>query len=98
MKQLIISIRPEISIFSYRFKSNILSHEAYQYALDSIPQLLALVVLIFLHPGRIISGKDSDFPSRKESKVKRIRKKAGSNQGGLFIWIWVQGEKPNRPN
>jgi hypothetical protein len=30
--------------------------------------LLALVALNIVHPGRIMPGKDSDMPSRKERK------------------------------
>lgn len=30
--------------------------------------LLALVVFNVVHPGRIMPGKESDFPSRKERK------------------------------
>lgn len=54
--------------YSHGFKSDIPNHEAYQYALDSVPMLFALVVYNFFHPGRIMAGKESDFPSRKERK------------------------------
>ncbi|KAH6879318.1 RTA1 like protein-domain-containing protein [Alternaria rosae] len=68
--------------YSHGFKSNIPNHEAYQYGLDSVPMLLALVLLNFLHPGRIMPGKDSDLPSRKERKVKGIRNKGEKINGG----------------
>ncbi len=48
--------------------SNIPNHEAYQYCLDSLPMLLALVLLNVVHPGRIMPGKESDIPSRKSRK------------------------------
>jgi len=71
--------------YSHGFESHIPSHEAYQYALDSVPMLLALVVLNLFHPGRIMPGKDSDFPSRKERKVKGVCKKAvKSNESSTF--------------
>ena len=38
--------------------------------------LFALVLLNIVHPGRIMPGKESDFPSRKE------RKAAGKNIQG----------------
>ncbi|RMZ37304.1 hypothetical protein CA14_011483 [Aspergillus flavus] len=48
--------------------STVPSHEAYQYCLDSLPMLLALVLFNFIHPGRLMPGKNSDIPSRKERK------------------------------
>jgi len=44
------------------------NHEAYQYVFDSLPMFLALVIYNVVHPGRIMPGKKSDFPSRKERK------------------------------
>ncbi|PNP45951.1 hypothetical protein THARTR1_10877 [Trichoderma harzianum] len=43
--------------------SSIPLHEAYQYSLDSLPMLLALVAFNAIHPGRIMSGSKSDLPS-----------------------------------
>ncbi|KAF3056142.1 hypothetical protein CFAM422_012842 [Trichoderma lentiforme] len=43
--------------------STIPLHEAYQYALDSLPMLLALVAFNAVHPGRIMSDSKSDLPS-----------------------------------
>lgn len=48
--------------------STIPNHEAYQYIFDSLPMLIALVIYHVVHPGRIMPGKKSDFPSRKERK------------------------------
>ena len=48
--------------------SSIPNHEAYQYCLDSLPMLAALVMFNIVHPGRIMSGKESDIPSRKQRK------------------------------
>ncbi|KAL6787279.1 RTA1 like domain-containing protein [Trichoderma sp. SZMC 28012] len=44
--------------------STIPLHEAYQYALDSLPMLLALVAFNAVHPGRIMSDSKSDLPRR----------------------------------
>lgn len=49
--------------------SPIPNHEAYQYCLDSLPMFIALVLLNICHPGRIMPGKESDFPSRKVRKA-----------------------------
>jgi hypothetical protein len=62
--------------YSHGFKSNIPDHEAYQYGLDSVPMLLALIVLNLVHPGRIMPGKGSDLPSRKERRVQGIYNKS----------------------
>ena len=49
--------------------SGIPQHEAYQYVFDSSMMLFALVLLNIVHPGRIMPGKECDFPSRKERKA-----------------------------
>ena len=54
--------------YSNGLHSTIPNHEAYQYCLDSLPMLLALVALNIVHPGRIMPGSESDMPSRKERK------------------------------
>lgn len=61
--------------YSQGFHSNIPTHEAYQYCLDSVPMLCSLVILNAIHPGRIMPGKESDLPSRKERKVGGIHTK-----------------------
>ena len=55
--------------YSKGLKSSIPNHEAYQYVLDSTPMLIALVAFHVVHPGRIMAGKEADFPSRKERKA-----------------------------
>lgn len=54
--------------YSQGMESTIPNHEAYQYCLDTLPMLLALVLLNAVHPGRLMPGKDSDMPSRKQRK------------------------------
>jgi hypothetical protein len=68
--------------YSQGLDSEIPLHEAYQYCLDSLPMLLALVVLNFVHPGRIMPGRASDIPSRKERKKMNIDTKAIPLQAG----------------
>ena len=63
-----------ITEYSSGLHSTIPNHEAYQYCLDSLPMLLALVALNIVHPGRIMPSKESDMPSRKERK-KGVRSK-----------------------
>ena len=63
--------------YSRGLHSTLPNHEAYQYCLDSSPMLIALVALNVVHPGRLMPGKDSDMPSRKERKA-GVRTKADS--------------------
>jgi hypothetical protein len=55
--------------YAQGIQSKIPNHEAYQYCLDSLPMLAALIVLNVSHPGRVMPGKESSLPSRKERKV-----------------------------
>ncbi|OPB40777.1 RTA1 domain protein [Trichoderma guizhouense] len=61
----LISLRIIFRICEYAqgLDSTIPLHEAYQYALDSLPMLLALVAFNAVHPGRIMSDSKSDLPS-----------------------------------
>ncbi|RAL13893.1 RTA1 domain-containing protein [Aspergillus homomorphus CBS 101889] len=62
--------------YAQGLKSTIPSHEAYQYCLDSVPMLLALVLLNAVHPGRLMPGPNSDLPSRKQRKKMGLDTKA----------------------
>ncbi|KAI4244582.1 MAG: hypothetical protein L6R42_010420, partial [Xanthoria sp. 1 TBL-2021] len=55
--------------YSKGLDSTIPNHEVYQYVFDTLPMLVALVIFNVVHPGRIMPGKESDFPSRKERKA-----------------------------
>jgi len=63
-------------------KNPIPFHEAYFMALDALPMLIATLLLIAVHPGRILQGEGSEFPkgpSRKEKKeAKRVKKEENS--------------------
>ncbi|KAL6245747.1 hypothetical protein RBB50_006900 [Rhinocladiella similis] len=54
--------------YSKGLNSTVPNHEVYQYTLDSLPMLFAYVLLSTIHPGRVMSGSDSEIPSRKERK------------------------------
>ncbi|KAL6693194.1 RTA1 like domain-containing protein [Trichoderma pleuroticola] len=45
--------------------NEILRHEAYQLYLDALPMLLALASLNLVHPGIVLKGPGSSFPSSK---------------------------------
>lgn len=53
-------------------------HEAYTYALDGLPMFLAIFILNVMHPGRVLTGPDSEFPklSRQEKKLLKAQNKA----------------------
>lgn len=57
-----------IAEYSKGLTSTIPNHEAYQYCLDSLPMFIALVLFNVVHPGKIMAGRESDFPSRKDRK------------------------------
>ncbi|CAK7200923.1 hypothetical protein SEUCBS139899_003623 [Sporothrix eucalyptigena] len=52
-------------------------HEAYAYAMDALPMAICLALLAVMHPGRVLTGPDSDLPrmSRKERKAAKAAKK-----------------------
>lgn len=67
---ILITVRIIFRLVEYAqgLDSSIPNHEVYQYFFDTLPMLLALVVYNVVHPGRVMPGKESDFPSRKERK------------------------------
>ncbi|KAK5165804.1 uncharacterized protein LTR77_008727 [Saxophila tyrrhenica] len=75
---LLITIRIVFRLIEYSkgLQSTIPNHEAYQYCLDSLPMLVALVALNVVHPGRLMPGSDNNLPSRKERK-NGLRHKSG---------------------
>ncbi|TVY16682.1 Sphingoid long-chain base transporter RSB1 [Lachnellula arida] len=68
---LLITIRIVFRLCEYSqgLTSTIPSHEVYQYCLDSLPMLIALLILNVFHPGRVMPGSKSDIPSRKVRKA-----------------------------
>lgn len=51
-------------------------HEIYPLVLDAFPMVTAITVLTILHPGMVLKGPESEFPSRKERKAEKKAKKA----------------------
>lgn len=58
--------------------SPILRYEVYQYVLDLAPMFLAFLLLNIFHPGRVLTGPESEFPrlSRAEKKKLKQERKA----------------------
>jgi hypothetical protein len=73
--------------YAQGFQSTIPRHEAYQYCLDSLPMLCALVILNVFHPGRIMPGEESNLPSRKERKAESIRNKSEKVSGSSRLVV-----------
>ncbi|KAJ5703628.1 hypothetical protein N7493_011553 [Penicillium malachiteum] len=65
--------------YSQGLDSQIPLHEAYQYCLDSLPMLIALVMLNVVHPGRLMPGKESEMPGRKQRKQMKVFTKDAQN-------------------
>ena len=66
----LITIRIVFRLIEYSdgIKSTIPKHEAYQYVFDSTLMMIALVLYNIFHPGRLMPGRESNLPSRKERK------------------------------
>lgn len=83
--------------YSQGYSSGIPQHEAYQYVFDSTIMLFALLVFNIMHPGRVMPGKESDFPSRKTRKAvgkKNVHGRAGAG-GALPLYETARSESPN---
>lgn len=68
--------------YSQGLTSSIPNHEAFQYALDSVPMFFALILLNVLHPGRIMTDPESDIPGRRERKGEAFKTKMQRVGGG----------------
>ena len=55
--------------YSQGYKSSIVTKEVWALIFDSLPMFIALVLFNVVHPGRIMVGKEADFPSRKARKA-----------------------------
>jgi hypothetical protein len=70
-----IIFRPvEISAGADSNTNALISTEGYVLGLDAVPMMLALLLLAVVHPGVVLRGPGSEFPSKKERKAE---KKAG---------------------
>ena len=80
---LLITIRIIFRLIEYAngFKSTIPLHEAYQYVLDSTVMFIALALFNIFHPGRLMPGRESNLPSRKERKI--LKKEGKRPQGRM---------------
>lgn len=49
--------------YSGGLQSTIPNHEVFQYCLDTLPMLIAILMYNIVHPGRIMRGKETEMPS-----------------------------------
>lgn len=86
----LITIRIIFRLIEYAngYSAGIPVHEAYQYCLDSVPMLIALVLLNVWHPGRIMPGKESNLPSRKQRKAIGKRNVVGRIGAGNVLPLY----------
>ncbi|KAG9238183.1 RTA1 like protein-domain-containing protein [Amylocarpus encephaloides] len=66
--------------FGSKITREIAQHEAWQYCFDTLPMFLALVAFHVYHPGKVLQGQDSQFPTRKEKKAIKAEKKEEKKQ------------------
>jgi hypothetical protein len=52
----------------------LLTKEIYPFALDALPMSLALIMLNAMHPGLVLRGTDSEFPSLGRAERTAIRR------------------------
>ncbi|MBE3045251.1 RTA1 domain-containing protein [Candidatus Bathyarchaeota archaeon] len=59
------------------YDNPLLTNEVYVFCLDALPVFIGLVLLNIVHPGRVLRGADSEFPtvSRAEKKELKRQKK-----------------------
>jgi hypothetical protein len=50
--------------------------EIYPLVLDAFPMVTAITILTVIHPGMVLKGPESEFPSRKERKLVNKQRKA----------------------
>ncbi|KAJ7495344.1 RTA1 like protein-domain-containing protein [Mycena latifolia] len=61
--------------FSAGVFSNITMHEAPFYCLDALPMFAALLVWNAVHPGQVLVGPESEFPTKAEAEYARSAEK-----------------------
>ncbi|KAF8904711.1 RTA1 like protein-domain-containing protein [Gymnopilus junonius] len=78
--------------------SSIPGHEAFFYCLDSLPMAIAAYLMNIFHPGSILVGPDSEFPTktRREKKAEKQAKKQAKQQEKQATQARKQAEKSEK--
>jgi hypothetical protein len=51
-----------------------------------MPMFFALLTMNVFHPGKVLTGKDSEFKSRKERKIEKLEMQSGINSTGAVLY------------
>ncbi|KXL42809.1 hypothetical protein M433DRAFT_71194 [Acidomyces richmondensis BFW] len=96
---LLITIRIIFRLIEYSsgIQSSIPLHEEYQYIFDSTLMLLALVLFNVFHPGRMMPGKESKWPKRKERKAMRKAGEMPHGRAGEYLLPGKDGNQSPEP-
>lgn len=78
-----------------------LTNEVYVWCLDALPVLLGLVLLNIIHPGLVLRGPDSEFPSLSRAEKKEIKKQKKeakrqekeAKKVGRNVWVEVNTDE-----
>lgn len=86
----------------------LLTNEVYAWCLDALPVMLGLVLLNIIHPGLVLRGPDSEFPSlsraekkemkkqkkeeKRQEKEARIQRKM-NKKAGRSVWVEVDTDE-----
>jgi hypothetical protein len=57
------------------------NHEAFMYCFDTLPMLIAIILFNIIHPGTVMPGRESDFPSHKIRRAAKKEAKIAKKQG-----------------
>ena len=79
-------------------ESTIPRTESFQFLFDAVPMLIVVTLWAVFHPGRVLVGVDSEFPtlSRKEKKIRREGEKAAKRDAKAAKAAKTMGLEPMR--
>ncbi|KAF2102283.1 hypothetical protein NA57DRAFT_64807 [Rhizodiscina lignyota] len=83
--------------YSSGLNSSIPNHEVFMYIFDTTPMWIAILLFNIMHPGRIMPGKESDLPSRKEYKAEKKAAKAAKKAGKSILSDGTSSTSPVPP-
>ena len=57
----------------FDYDNKLVSEEGYMLGLEATPMLLAGLLLVLVHPGLVLKGPDSEFPTLSRAEKKRLK-------------------------
>ena len=92
-----ITIRIIFRLIQYASGVNgaLVTHESYFYCFEAMPMLLAIGLMNFVHPGRILVGPESEFPklTKKEKREGKRRNKEEKQERKRKMELEMTGTK-----